>query len=63
MSSGWFDELILQAFPGFQVWVRNQGDEMAKSMGRPAPRSTYLFNYFLDIVFGVFILSIAYWLK
>jgi hypothetical protein len=63
VPSGWFDELILQAFPGLQNWSRNQGDEMAKSMGRPAPHTTYLFNYFLDIVFGAFVLAIAYWLK
>ena len=63
VQSGWFDELILQAFPGLQTWSRNQGDEMAKSMGRPAPHTTYLFNIFLDIVFGLFILSISYWLR
>jgi hypothetical protein len=62
VPSGWFDELVLNAFPGLQTWFRNQGDEMAKSMGRPAPRSTYLFSLFLDVVFGVFILSISYWL-
>lgn len=63
ISSGWFEELLYSAFPGFQGWVRTQGDEMAKSMGRPAPQSTYLFSYFLDIVFGVFILSVVYWLS
>ncbi|MSQ94559.1 MAG: hypothetical protein EXR98_08375 [Gemmataceae bacterium] len=61
VASGWFDELILNAFPGFQGWVRNQGDEMAKSLGRTPPRTTYMFNIFLDIIFGLFILSIAYW--
>lgn len=63
VPSGWFDELILQAFPGLQSWSRNQGDEMAKSMGRPATGSTYLFNYFLDIVLGLFVLTISWWLK
>src|ERR1019366_5450597 len=63
VSSGWFDELVLNAFPGFQHWVRNQGDEMAKSMGRPAPRTTYLFSIFLDIVLGALVLALAYWLK
>jgi hypothetical protein len=56
---GWFDDLILQAFPGLQGWARNQGDEMAKSMGRPEPRSTYLFSVFLDVVLGAFVLAIA----
>lgn len=60
---GWFDDLVLQAFPGFKGWVTNQGDEMAKSMGRPAPRSTYMFSIFLDIVLGAFILAISYWLR
>ncbi len=62
IASGWFDELILNSFPGFQGWVRNQGDEMAKSLGRTPPRTTYMFNVFLDVVFGFFILSMAYWL-
>lgn len=62
IASGWFDELILNSFPGFQNWVRNQGDEMAKSLGRTPPRTTYMFNIFLDVVFGLFILSITYWL-
>jgi hypothetical protein len=53
MASGWFEELLYSLFPGFQSWVRAQGDEMAKSMGRPAPNSTYLFSYFLDIVFSL----------
>jgi hypothetical protein len=62
VPSGWFDELIMNAFPGFRNWARNQGDEMAKSMGRPAPHTTYVFNLFLDVVFGVFIWSISAWL-
>jgi hypothetical protein len=62
VPSGWFDEIVMNAFPGLQGWFRNQGDEMAKSMGRPAPRTTYLFSLFLDVVFGVFVLSISYWL-
>ncbi len=62
MPSGWFDDLILNAFPGLQNWARNQGNEMAKSMGRPAPNTTYMFSFLLDIIFGIFILSISYWL-
>ena len=60
VPSGWFDELVLSAFPGLRGWFSNQGDEMAKSMGRPPQHSTYMFSLFLDIVFGVFVLSIAY---
>jgi len=63
VAAGWFDDLVLQAFPGFQSWARNQGDEMAKSMGRPEPRSTYIFSVFLDILLAVFILSISALLK
>ena len=62
VHSGWFEELLYSAFPGLQSWVRSQGDEMAKSMGRTPPNSTYLFSYFLDVVFGLFIWSIVYWL-
>lgn len=61
-SSGWFDDLILNAFPGLQTWARNQGDEMAKSFGKPAPGNTYLFSLGLDVLFGVFICSIATYL-
>jgi len=62
IPSGWFDDLVMNAFPGLQAWFKNQGDEMAKSMGREAPRSTYLFSSLMDIVFGVFVLSISYYL-
>lgn len=62
IASGWFEELIYSAFTGFRGWVQQQGDEIAKSMGRPAQHSTYLFSYFIDVVFGVFILSIVYYL-
>ena len=60
IASGWFDELIFGAFPSFQNWCRNQGDEIAKSMGRPAPRSTYLFSVFLDILFGILLCFAVY---
>jgi hypothetical protein len=60
--SGWFDDLILNAFPGLQNWSRNQGNEMAKSFGKPAPNTTYLFSLILDILLGLFILAISYWL-
>jgi len=53
IPSGWFEELLYSAFPGLKTWVQGQGDEMAKSMGRPAPNSTYLFSYFIDIIFGI----------
>ena len=61
--AGWFEQLIMSAFPSMKDWLENQGDEIAKSMGRPAPRSTYLFSIFVDIIFGLFVLSISYWLK
>jgi hypothetical protein len=63
VKSGWFDELITNAFPGFKQWVVGQGDEMAKSLGRTPQGTTYLFSLFLDVVLGLFILSISYWLR
>ena len=63
MQSGWFDELLMNAFPGLRSWARTQGDEMAKSMGRPAPGTTYMFNYFLDVVLGLFLFGLAWWLS
>jgi hypothetical protein len=62
IPSGWLDELIMNAFPGLRTWARTQGDEMAKSMNRPAPGTTYMFNYFLDVVLGLFVLGISYFL-
>jgi hypothetical protein len=62
VPSGWFDELVLNAFPGLRSWARTQGDEMAKSMGFRAPNTTYLFSLFLDVLFGFFILAVSYWL-
>ncbi len=63
MPSGWFDELLMNAFPGLRTWARTQGDEMAKSMGRQPAGTTYMFNYFLDVVMGLFILGLAWWLS
>ncbi len=63
MASGWFEDLLYSLLPGFQGWVRAQGDEMAKSMGRPAPNSTYLFSYFLDFVFAVILCMFVYWVS
>jgi hypothetical protein len=63
VPSGWFDELIMNAAPGLRNWAKTQGDEMAKSMGRPQPGTTYMFNYFLDVVMGLFILGLAYFLS
>jgi hypothetical protein len=60
VPSGWFDELVMNAAPGLRTWARSQGDEMAKSMGKPAPGTTYMFNYFLDVVLGLFVLGLAY---
>lgn len=62
MPSGWFDDLILNAFPGLQSWSRNQGDELAKSFGKPAPHTTYFFSLILDVILGIFVLSISYYL-
>ncbi len=62
IPSGWFDELLMNAFPGLRTWARTQGDEMAKSMGRPALGTTYMFNYFLDVVLGLFVFFLAWWL-
>jgi hypothetical protein len=63
VSIGRFDKFITDAFPGFKQWVVGQGDEMAKSMGRPAPGTTYLFSFFMDVILGIFILSISFFLR
>jgi hypothetical protein len=63
MQSGWFEEMLYSFFPGFQGWVRAQGDEMAKSMNRPAPHSTYLFSYFLDFLFAAILFVAVFWLS
>ncbi len=39
-KDGWFDELLVNAFPSLGTWVRETGDKVAESMGKPAPRAT-----------------------
>jgi hypothetical protein len=63
MLSGWFEEMLYSLAPGFRAWVVGQGDEMAKSMGKPAPNSTYLFSYFLDVAFALLLLVAVYFLS
>jgi hypothetical protein len=63
MASGWFEEMLYSLFPGFQGWVRSQGNEMAKSMGRPEPNTGYLFSYVLDFFFAVLICWAVYFLS
>ncbi|HZZ78070.1 MAG TPA: hypothetical protein VFE62_06110 [Gemmataceae bacterium] len=63
VASGWFDEVLLNAFPGLRAWAKTQGDEMSKSLGRQPDGSTYMFSYFLDVALGLFILGLAWWLS
>ncbi len=63
VRSGWLDELILNAFPKLQLWVTSQGNEFSKSMGRRESNTTYPFSYLMDVLLGLFVLGIAYWLN
>jgi hypothetical protein len=58
-EAGWTDELILNSSPSFQTWVRQRGDEMAKSAGRQATHSTYAFSYFMDIALGLTVFALS----
>ncbi len=62
-KNGWFDELIISAFPSLGNWVRDTGDNMAKSVGRPAPRSYWLLNYALDFLLALFVFALTLWIR
>jgi hypothetical protein len=58
-EGGWLDDAALNSSPGFQTWAVQQGDQVAKSFGKPAPHTAYVFNYFMDVVLGVAVFLLA----
>jgi hypothetical protein len=62
-KDGWFDELLVSAFPSFGTWVEETGDNLAKSLGMEPPRSRWLLNYSLDIILAIFLLALTYFIR
>lgn len=62
-DDGWFDELLLSAFPSFQNWVRETGAKLAQSFKRPATDSNWVLNYSLDVFFALFILGLSLFIR
>jgi hypothetical protein len=62
-QGGWFDNFLAETFPGFAQGVKDKGDQLAKSFGHAPPRSLYLLSFALDVLFGLFILALAAFLK
>lgn len=62
-ENGWVDDLILKSSPDLERWVQDKGDQMAVAFGGQPRRSTYLLNYALDIVLGLLVLGLAYWIR
>jgi hypothetical protein len=60
VESGWVDDLALNTSPSFQSWVHQQGDDIAKSVGRPAPHNTWLFSYIMDVVMGLVVFGMSW---
>jgi hypothetical protein len=59
-DAGWLDDALLNNSPSFQTWVRQQGDDVAKSFGRPAQHSTWLFGYVMDVIMGLAVFALAW---
>ena len=47
----------------FSNWVRDTGDNIAKSFGRVPPRSYWLLSYGLDIALGLVVFLLTYWIR
>ncbi|MCI0642298.1 MAG: hypothetical protein L0Y72_24960 [Gemmataceae bacterium] len=62
-KDGWFDELLLSAFPSLGPSVRETGDKVAQGFGLPAPRSNWILNVALDIFLALFVLGLAFFIK
>jgi hypothetical protein len=62
-KDGWFDELLVSAFPGFGNWIEETGDNLAKSLGKEPPHSRWLLNYSLDIILAVFVFALTFWIR
>src|SRR5205085_549138 len=60
---GWFDELLLNAFPSLGTWSRDTGDKVAQSFGQPAPRSNWILNVLLDVFIALFVLGLTLWIR
>jgi hypothetical protein len=48
---------------GFSKWVREAGDNLAKSFGSPAPNSHWVLNYGLDFLLALFVFLLTIWIK
>src|SRR5262249_13781644 len=57
--NGWFDDLLLSAFPGMDTWSRDTGDKMAVAFGQEPPRSNWLLNTMIDVFVGLFVYGLT----
>jgi hypothetical protein len=63
LQTNWFDNFLMNAFPGLQTWARDQSDQLSRSMGKPADGSTYVLSYTLDILLGLFMFGVAWFMR
>jgi hypothetical protein len=60
LESNWLDNLLLNA--GMRDWAREQSDQMSRSLGRVSDGSTYVLSYGLDILLGIFMAFLAWFM-
>jgi hypothetical protein len=58
-KDGWTDEFVETTWPGIVPWAREKGNALAARFGKPAPNSTYVLNYGLDVILALFILVLT----
>jgi hypothetical protein len=63
LESNWLDNALMNAFPGLRDWAREQSDQVSQSLGRAPDGSTYVLSYTLDVILGLFMGLLAWFLS
>jgi hypothetical protein len=59
----WTDRYLMNTFPGLQTWARDQSDQLSQSVGKPATGDPYVLSYTLDIILGLFVGGLAWFMQ
>ncbi len=62
-EEGWTDTFLTTTFPGLGTWVRERGDNLARTFGKTPPRNHYLLSLVIDVVFALIFIGVVLFVK
>jgi len=62
LDVNWLDNFLMNSFPGLRDWARDQSDQLSRSFGRPATGSTYVLSTILDVLLGLVMIGVVWFL-